>query len=472
MNTQSGLNIGNSLEANMLTDRAFQWKVYSSWERRFITLNGIREAFMNRGGGPKQTPGIKIEVATQGGNDVYSTITGTPTTSGANLIVPVPAGHNFRVGDLVQDNNAKQGQVVSKSDTTITVSGVGYGFTSWNTATDYESGTTAVKYGMASKGKGSTSPDSLYNLAKTDFTYTQVMREFAALYRRDNVQTYIGQQKPYDFISGATGLWTAYQFREAWLRQKKFEELTCYWGSRNIANAGTAQETTYTMGIRDQIINRAARSGNNAGLYYRLNAEMTFDDWTDILNDFVQRIGPGGMPVAIIGNQAFGSFQSNITQPYIQAAGVRNTFGQAGVKGLDVRTFSYNTLSVDFTYGDFFSAPGYNDQVSSITGKGKWASSILLMDLSSVPEATGNGVMNPIETFYYGPNMYLGGIRKGLYDFADTYTRGDAMAQLGSGQYYSGDAYISDVDQVSMDIYSDQGYYIYPEKMCLIELAS
>jgi hypothetical protein len=452
--TQTTLNFGQALVNNLISKPVYLQKVYNSWQaNNYNTFNQLITN-MNATNDKRRVDQVKFFTGRQGGVEVSYTISGAPTLSGVELTVPlnIPAGqsNNIRVGDTVQDNQYVKAYVVGKTSNTITVVGLSG---TLSAATNFISGYTAAVYGNASKSKGSTGRESIYNIPSTRFNYTQLSRETAEMFRRDQVETW--------FTTEGGGMWSTTQIDQAIIRTKRQEELNAYFGERSIlfgADPADPNSVTFTGGIRWSII-------NEGGMYVPLSAEIDEATFQDAILEFADRRG-GNMSrvVAVMGSDFWATIQRNITKDFILQAGDKNTFGGVSVEGLNVRTYAYAGQVFDIVIWDGFQAPEYDTVISSLTGRKKLSHSCLFMDLTPVSSPAG-GTMPVIVNTYFGQNEYMGGFLKGFIE-APT-TRGGMQ-----GINFMDGGFVTDTDAFSYNLYCDRGFHVHADNMMLFELAA
>lgn len=455
---QTTVNLGQAFVTNLLNDPSKFDQVYMSRELQGYTLfNQIISKMNLNTGGSERVDNIKFERATLGGLEVYSPVNGASTINGdGNLVVTVdPTLNKFRETEIVSDNYNVQGRVVSKTNSTITLEPMSV--TSWNAATHFTNGMIAAVVGQASKGKGSVGLDSLYNIPEYDFNYTQVMRESAGLFRRDNIKTYP--------IYGGK-FWSHSVIDQALARFARKKESTTYFGVRALKNATNENDpnaVTLTGGIRWNIINR------DPDMYYPLSTSIDFDTFVDIITEYKQKVPYATNIVAVMGLDFRRAIQTGITNNYIVQAGDKNTFGGMEVEGIDVNTFSANGIRVDFAIWKGFDAPERRGMISQVTGRSFWSHSCLLFCTDPIGNASGGAPLPAIVPVHFGANQYIAGFRKGLYDEPMDMGRGQLDGVVAN---MTNNGIVTDVDGITFDIYSDSGHWIQTNTMALIEPAN
>lgn len=452
--TQTTLNFGQALVQQAISKPIYLQKVYNTWQaNNYNTLNQLITG-LNANNDKRRVDQVKFFTGRQGGVEVSYVVNGAPTLSGIELTVPLSiasgASNNIRVGDTVQDNNHVKGYVVNKTASSITVIGLSG---TLSASTNFTNGMTAAVYGNASKSKGSVGRESIYNIPSTRHNYTQLMRETAEMFRRDQVETW--------FTTESGGMWSTTQIDQAIIRTKRNEELTAYYGDRGIVlgtDPSDANSVTFTGGIRWSII-------NEGGMYVPLSAEIDEETFHDAIQTFADRRGGStNNVVALMGSDFLRTLQAGVTKDYIVNAGDKNTFGGVKVEGLNVMEYNFLGQPIKFVVWDGFQAPEYDTVISSLTGRKKFSHSCLLMDLSPVGSPAG-GTMPTIVNTYFGQTEYMGGFLKG---FIEAPTSRGAM----SGVNFMDGGFVTDTDAFSYNLYCDRGYHIHADNMLLFELAA
>lgn len=429
----SNLPLNQSLVANAL-DTPNKSKVVYAADFGYNVIQQVTD-IVNKGKATK-TDNAKFQVAKLGSMAIIAPIASN-SLSGSLLTVNLTVSNdNFRLGDIVADSNLVQGQVVSKTSTSITMIRVGG---SWTAATEFIAGQYAKVLFDASKNYNSGGKTGLNYVPEYDYNFTSITRESGYLGRRDQIGTY-AQWK--------NGFWYTGQeemSRRSLGRQLEFKYM---FSERAILNQGNGNETYTTGGVRWSI-------KNNGGNYYPLSNTLNTSQWHDILQDFVSKTANSGRKVvALMGSDAMFNIQGNITSDFVKQSGKNNTFGGESVMGLDVKSYAIGGLEIDFVRYPLFDDPQFFPEASAITGKSKMSHTICLLDLTPTPAADGSGMVAPIQRHYFGDNGDI------TYKFIP--------GMIGS----NGEQTTSDKDGMSFEFLTDDGLYVLPEKMGWVELTS
>lgn len=394
-------------------------------------------------GTPIETSNPKVEVSALGNLSVFSLVTAV-SLSGTNLLVTVADATGFRVGDVVADSNLIQGLCNNVSGNVVTlepISGV-----SLSASTHFQVGHTAKVLFDSSTNRGSRGKTTFDYVPDTNYTYTAVMRESSDLARRDKTSSFVKWQGDY---------WYTSKDELVMKRFSKSLEYNLYLSELGTTGSG-ANERFHTAGVRWSIINRG-------GTYLPLTSELTQDAWHSFLEEMVRKSADNGRRlVALMGTQAMGRLQQ-IVSPYIQDAGMQNTFGGASVEGLSVMKYSYLGLSVEFVRWSLLDDAMFVNEISTVTGKPRQSSTILLVDLTPVPTADGTGEISPLQKYYFKDSELITNYIPGMIGLegnpSGVYQRGMSLTT-------------SDLDSVQFEILTDSGYYMVADRMGLIEMVA
>ena len=437
----SNLNLATNLYAKFLAERDVMPMVYSS-DFGYNVVQQIIDITNKNGSVRVDQP--RFEIPKLGNISIAQTLGAAPTLVGTYLRITFSAANNnFRLKDGVMDSNFVLGRVVNiVSPTQVDLMPVSV--TSWNTSTHFQSGMTA-KVGFDISGNYSSRGKS--NLVYTpdlDYNYTAITRESSSQARRDRISTYIKWEGDY--------WWHSQQAltMQAFAKQQEFKYFYSTRGSITTPDEGEAYTTG---GIRWNII-------NNGGNYYPISNDLTQTSFTDILYDYSMRVAANGRKVvALMGKAAMWNLNLNVTGSYVLNAGDRNTFGGMKVNGLSVNQYSVGNTSIDYVHYPLLDDPTLFPEISSITGKPKNSSTILLMDMSPVPSADGSGSIPVIQKRHFGEQEYIHTYQNGMIKYDGT--------RMGDFEVSS-----SDVDGAEFQLLCDDGLYVVPERLGLIELSA
>lgn len=394
-------------------------------------------------GSPIETSNPKVEVSALGNLSVFSLVTAV-SLSGTSLLVTVADPTGFRVGDIVADSNLITGYVSSVSGSVVTLDPVNS--VSLSASTHFQVGHTAKVLYDSSANRGSHGKTTFDYVPDTNYTYTAVMRESSDLARRDKTSSFVKWQGDY---------WYTSKDELVMKRFAKSTEYNLYLSELGVTGTG-ANEKYHTAGIRWSIINRG-------GTYLPLTSELTQDAWHSFIEEMVRKSADNGRKlVALMGAQAMGRLQS-ICGQYIQYAGTQNTFGGTAVEGLSVMKYSYLGMSIEFVRWALLDDEMFRNELSTVTGKPRQSSTILLVDLTPVPTADGTGEISPLQKYYFKDSELITNYIPGMIGLegspSGVYQRGMSLTT-------------SDLDSVKFEILTDCGYYMVADKMGLIEMVA
>lgn len=415
-------------------------------------LQQITDLMNKNKGGAKRIYDQKFLMHKLGNQQISQQIGATATTVGAapgNIIITLNQGNTgFREKDIIADTNMVQGKIeriISSSQYELSPS-----TTAWNTALHFTTSHYAKVLFDASPNRGSVGKTSLSVTPDDDFNYTGVSRETNHMYINDGIKTYPKYRGKYWYTSHQD--LTLKRFGMS--REKKY-----YLSERRILNAGTPQETYTTGGLRWSIM-------NNGGTYLGLTGKITRSEWHDFINTMMLKTASAGRNVVCLMGQQMLSDVQDLNQDAITYAGNRNTFGGMDVKGFNTQEYSAAGLSMQFDRFSLLDDPDLFPEVSNITGKRRWSTSALFIDLTPIESADGSGMVAPIQERYFGSVPTRMKYLPGMMDLNEM--NDEAAAQL----MKSGDMSlaVSALDSCQFEMYENKGLYIIPERLGLIEL--
>lgn len=404
------------------------------------------------------TPQPKVEISALGNLSVYSRVAATPVTptgytAGEALGVLVDDAGSFRIGDIVADANMVQAIVVEKP---ATGSGSSYNLvvkrisTTLSTTAHFQAMTICKVLFDGSANRYSTGKSPLSIVPQTDYTYTSITRESSSQARRDRTSSFVKWQG--DFWYRSYDDLTLRKFSKSLEFKYAFSERAVFSGAQG--------ETYTTGGLRWSII-------NNGGTYLPLTSEITQSQFNDFIEVLVRKSATNGRNlVAMMGTAAMARLQT-LLSPYIQYAGSQNTLGGVSVEGINVMTYSYAGLKVDFVRWALLDDDAFKGDLSSVTGKPKMSHAIYVLDLSSIPAADGSGSIAALQKYHFNNDEMLAAYVPGMIGLQDS-NPSTVKQALSNG--LSGSLSSSDVDGVDFHILSDCGVYVAAERMGLIEL--
>lgn len=401
------------------------------------------------------TPQPKVEISALGNLSVYSRVASAPTVptgyaTGEALQITLDDASNFRIGDIIADNNMVQGIIVDKPSGGGNLVVVKRVSTTLATATHFLVGTIAKVLFDSSANRYSNGKTPLNFVPQTDYTYTAITRESSSQARRDRSSSFVKWQGDFWYRS----------YDDLTLRKfSKSLEFKYAFSERAIVS-GPQGESFTTAGLRWSII-------NNGGVYLPLTTEITQTQFNDFLETLVRKSAENGRNlVALMGTAMMARLQT-LLSAYIQYAGNTNTLGGVSVEGLNVMTYSYAGIKIDFVRWALLDDDAFKGDLSGVTGKPRMSHSMYVLDLTPIPAADGSGSISPLQKYHFNNDEMLAAYVPGMIGLQDSNpsTIKQALANGLSGSLSS-----SDVDGVDFHILSDCGLYCAAERCGLVEL--
>lgn len=401
------------------------------------------------------SPQPKIEISALGNLSVYSRVSAAPTTptgyaTGEALQITLDDASNFRIGDIIADNNMVQGIIVDKPSGGGNLVVIKRVSTTLATATHFLSGSIAKVLFDSSANRYSNGKTPLNFVPQTDYTYTAITRESSSQARRDRSASFVKWQGDFWYRS----------YDDLTLRKfSKSLEFKYAFSERAIVS-GPQGESYTTAGLRWSII-------NNGGVYLPLTTEITQTQFNDFLETLVRKSAENGRNlVALMGTAMMARLQT-LLSAYIQYAGNTNTLGGVSVEGLNVMTYSYAGIKIDFVRWALLDDDAFKGDLSGVTGKPRMSHSMYVLDLTPIPAADGSGSISPLQKYHFNNDEMLAAYVPGMIGLQDSNpsTIKQALANGLSGSLSS-----SDVDGVDFHILSDCGLYCAAERCGLVEL--
>lgn len=408
---------------------------------------GVLSQFVNRtntaAGGSKKVEDYIFYNAKLDDRGIFTQINGAPTLTGVNLTVPVagdPA--NFRIRDIVQDDNYIQGRVIGRTSNAIIIEPVNV--SAFNASTQFQSGTNTRVLFDASGNRCSSGKESLSWVPEKDFGYIATMRDSSHQCKREQVQSFVEYYGQYWYRT-----WDKLTVRN-WART---DEEQTYWSERALLHAGTQNETRTTGGVRWSIM-------NNGGLYEGLTSALSLTRFNEFISEMMIRSADTNRDILmLVGQYSLAGMQTLLT-PFISAAGIHNTFGGAGVKGLDVMTYAYGGMKINFAQLPMFNNSKKYPSISTITGTNRLASSMLFLDTAPL-DTFGSEKRPSIQKYHFGDKELYSAYMNGI---GTDFNTGDLAGASQSG-------IISDVMGREYHLAAEKGLYVTAQNMGLIELA-
>lgn len=449
----SPLSMSDNLINKMLTLPEYSSMVYAT-DFGYNKIQQITEIINRKAGGSQRVHQQKFEMYKMGNIGVAQTISGVSSsgvTQTGNLIVTfTQANQNFRVRDIIGDSNLAKGKVERVINSTqVEISPVNVTF---STSTHFTAGQVAKVLFDASPNRGSRGKTSLTYTPDTDYGYTGVTRDSDSMYIADGIKSKPMWKDKYWYTSQQTSMLRRFA------RQNEYKYYT---SERAILNAGTKDETYLTGGLRWNIM-------YNGGTYLPLTGKITRDEFHDFINTMMLKSTTGKRRVVALMGQQFLSDLQDLNRDAITYSGNRNTFGGLDVVGFDTQMYAAAGMELEFSRFSLVDDPTIFPEISSITGKRRWSTSCLILDLGPIESADGSGMMAPIQKRHFGRYETRFKYLPGMMGFGEIGDDGDpAVGKV--GDY---DLAVSDLDAIQWEVYENSGLYMVPEKCGLIELVA
>lgn len=341
---------------------------------------------LNKNSQPRQinTADSKIEKLTIGTLEVIAEIL-TRTVSGNNLILTfTDANYDFfRNENVVHDSFRNQGFVLSHAPGTITIAP--FSTTTAFTSSMFVLGQMAKASWDSSANRGSTGKENLLATPDSDFNYGSIKRDSVFINRRDLHSSYVdGTITQKNWALGQESVMTkrvAYNLEKAYLFEERFKGI--------VNGKEYSQNGSLLWAIK-----------NRGGTHIVSPNDLDETTWRDLISIVRKKNADGGGGLMFChGTEALAKVQG-FAEKFVLNAGANNTFGGAKVSGINVQTYGYLGVDIDFVHLPILDDPFYNPEVSSITGKQRTSSSFFLLDTSPVM-SYDKGVVPCIERFYF-----------------------------------------------------------------------
>lgn len=379
------------------------------------------------------------------------------STSGTNLQVNFtdPTFDKFRFKEVIGDGaaNMNQGKVIGKGPGFVVLEPVPNlaGTTPiLTTGTHFVAGATAFPLFPVSGDRASTAMESRYEYPKFITNRTAVMRDGLDLARRDLYTTWV------EYEGGAWYLAQERKMLQNWARSI---EKKAFFGRYGTVNSSIEGPTSFSMGL-EQAIMDPERGGEVLPLQGPLS-QAQFEGWIGRIAD---RRNSASYTITMLVGRGFLNQIQNFTAPYILNAGINNTFGGAGVKGIDTYSYSVNGITVNMLHCPFFNDPDVFPAYSTITGvqqfrRMQYTAVVLDTDMYS---SVDNQMLPAMEKVYFGPNEIEYGYMPGI----------GMSSVTGNNFWKTGDLKlaVTDKDVTSLHIYSDFAYNFIAHRMGIAKL--
>lgn len=381
------------------------------------------------------------------------------STSGTNIQVNFtdPTFDKFRFKEVLGDGTASmnQGKVVGKGAGFVILEPVPNlaGTTPVLTSgTHFLANATVVPLFQVSGNRGSTSMESRYVTPKYIDNQTSILRDGLDLYRRDTESTWV------EYSGGA---WYLAQEQFMLRNVARSLEKRAFWSRYGNVVSSLEGATNFSMGL-EQAIMDPERGGEVLPLTGAMS-QAQFEGWIGRICD---RKNAPKVTLTILVGRGFLNTIQNFVSPYILNTGINNTFGGAGVKGIDTYSYSVNGITCNFIHCPFFNDPDMFPDYSTITGVQQFRRmqyTAIVIDNDTYQSSDGQ-VLPAMEKVYYGEREVEYG-----------YTPGIGMSNVtGNSFWKQGDLKlaVSEKDVTSFHYYTDCAYNFIARNMGIAKLMS
>ena len=459
----SPLPVNQNLTLRQLADRNDFKNVYDL-SGGYAKFSMIVRALNIPFGGSKRFDTDKYEKAVMGRGHVIgqSDLSNNPPVVSGNLVkvsilpqgTPPVAYNNFRVGDkVVGDDFDYQGKVVGTSvngsiveleiepiGTTTALLQVALSTASW-----------LKVFSDSSPNFYSDGKSPLREFPELMYNYASIKRDTHMASRRENTASRVYSNGDYwgdsqlDFMVD--------RFLRGQEKDMLFSNLA-QWDSQ------VGGESDSNGGVRYSIIHRG-------GEYLPLTSAITESQFENFLiNTYNRKAGRKGPMYMFMGAGMKHHIQKNFTQGFIEAAGSENTFGGAGVEGIDVDMYAVAGTKFKFVDLDVLNDIEFFPEQTSIAGlsnRYKQQHTTFVLDLEDIPIKGGSGKAPAIESIHRGDSEFYCGYLKGL-DQA-------GIPTVENFKDYAMDT-VTSVDASRCDVMADNGIDMIGKFSGMIELRS
>jgi hypothetical protein len=359
---------------------------------------------------------------------------------------------NFRLKEVLGDGTAamNQGRVIQKGPGFVIMEPTP-GTGAWNTSTHFVAGTFAIPMFVASGNRGSTGVESLYEYPKYVSNQTGITRDSLLLYARDASKTWVEFQGDYWYMSQE--LFTTRRFA------RNLEKKAIWSQMGTTTNSALEGEINYSKGLKDSILDP-----ERGGVYLPLTSSLSQGQFEGWISQIADRQNQPKYTLTMGVGRGFLNWIQSFTTPFIQFAGVRNTFGGETVQGLDVYEYTINGVRADLIHIPFFNDRDLFPALSSVPNTQRFTRmqyTAIVLD-TGMYESIDGQMLPAIEKVFFGPEevryAYIPGMIGSSVSGNNFYTSGDLKLA------------VTDKDAVSLEIYSDCAYDFMSYRMGWAEL--
>jgi hypothetical protein len=213
--------------------------------------------------------------------------------------------------------------------------------------------------------------------------------------------------------------------------------------------------------------NAANQSGTNQGLFYAITNPIsggvvypftsvpTQQDFEDFITSIAERYNGEKVTLTALVGRGFLSIVQQFTTPFVQASGINNTFGGSLVEGIDTYKWASAGVSITFTILPALGNSTLFNTPTGITGLNGTQASYFCFVVDTTPFATidGGSQVPAMERVYFGPNEFLYKVAPGVID-------GGVADNSPLFSSVPTDIAVNDVDGITFQIYTNSGVSI------------
>lgn len=238
------------------------------------------------------------------------------------------------------------------------------------------------------------------------YNYCGKMRETVTINEDDGSMTW---------VEGDDGnkYWASQQVDLKFEQMARQSELRSLKGVRalntNQYKPGQATNGGLTWAIQDQL-----RGGVYTPYYSTLSLPILTQWLTDVANRYNSKISN---ITVLTGRGALMQFQT-FTQNFIQYSGVFNTFGGAGVQGIDVYAYAIGGINVQFVHMSSLNSQDLfpnNSTVPGVNGSVEY-NTMIAVDVQMMNTVASSTKLSPMQRIYKGPSEFTCKIQRGVTD--------------------------------------------------------
>lgn len=391
MNNVSPLNLSDNLYSRLITDRdreglANVLDVSGNYSYMSVLIDSINTE------GSKQINTDKKETEYLGNNYVINPIQQV-TQEGDCLVIELkdPNYNNFRYEDtVVCADTSIQALVIETRPGKVTVK-PGSETSMASLLLSFKKNAYMKVQGSIAQNRGSVGRSNLTQYPENDFNYTSILRETSTISRRDMIDTFVKYQGK---------MW--YHAQQPWAqRQAMRRKENMIWYNRRQKYYNNGNEYDSFGGI-DWAITEAPVG---RGVHRPLTTLPSMATFERFMADTMDRNhGADKYRLMAMGRGMLSHIQNNYTLGFIQQVGMENTFGGAGVKGIDVRMYKVAGLEVNFVILPMLNDQEYFPEETTISAASYRLRQYdtYLLDFTPVP-IVGGGTVPACQKYHRGP---------------------------------------------------------------------